>query len=72
MAGLAIGLALRSRIAHALALGLAAYELLIAFAGMLSTGLVGPWQFGLISIVPASLVVVGLAASWKAYWRPGR
>jgi hypothetical protein len=32
--------------------------------------MVGPWQFGLISIVPALLVLVGLAASWRAYGRP--
>ena len=70
MAALTIGLALRSRVAHAATVGLAGYLLLTSLAGILRTGLVGPWQFGLISVVPAARVLIGLLASWQAYWRP--
>lgn len=72
MAILVVGLALGSRLAFALAVALAAYQLVTAALGIVRTGMVGPWQFGLISLVPAVLVLVGLASSWRAYWRPTR
>lgn len=70
IAALTVGLALRSRIAFTVTAALAGYLLITSLAGIARTGLLGPWQFGLISVVPAILVLVGLAASWRAYWRP--
>jgi len=70
MALLVMGLARRSRIAFAATIALAGYQLLTSVLAIARTGLVGAWQFGLISVVPALLVLIGLAASWRAYWRP--
>lgn len=70
LAVLVVGLALRSRIAYVATVGLAAYQFATAGLAIARTGMVGPWQFALISLVPAALVLVGLAASWRAYWRP--
>jgi hypothetical protein len=68
--GLTIGLGLRSRIAYTLAMAVAGYMVLTSVSGMVQTRFEGPWASSLISIVPAALVLIGLAVSWRAFWRP--
>ena len=68
---LAIGLALRWRLAYVGAMAAGLYGLMSALPRLTAGSFVGSWIFDLLTIVPSIMVVVGLLVAWRRYWRAG-
>lgn len=66
---LAVGLALRWRLAYVGGMGAGLYGLWSALPRLMSGGSFGSWIFDFVTIVPALMVVAGLLVAWRRYWR---
>jgi hypothetical protein len=66
---LAVGLALRWRLAYVGAMAAGLYGLSSALPRLIAGDFVGSWIFDLVTIVPSLMVVAGLLVAWRRYWR---
>ena len=65
---LAIGLALRWRLAYVGAMAAGLYGLLTTLPRLIAANFLGSWIFELVTIVPSIMVVTGLSVAWRRYW----
>jgi hypothetical protein len=66
---LAIGLALRWRLAYVGAMAAGLYGLLTTLPRLVVGIALGSWIFELVTIIPSIMVVAGLSIAWRLYWR---